>query len=154
LPLPNNLYPGKEINKLGAYLFVFLRGDKIMELAIIKVTNDSTPEKEYIWMEVLEKTNLKYFIIWDNSYNVNGEITNQNQLFFKFPAYEVAKGDRVALYTSLKLSPKEQRQKGGTTHRFNWNLTECVWNNGKDKVHLLRIAELKYIQIGNKNRAS
>lgn len=125
-----------------------------MELAIIKVENESTPDKEYIYMEVLEKTNLKYYIIWDSTYDINEELTNQNQLFFKFPAYEVAKGDRVALYTSLKLPRKEKSNDDGTIHRFNWNLKECIWNNGKDKVHLLKIAELRTKQVAPEHRPS
>ncbi len=114
-----------------------------MELAIIKIENNDTPDKEYIYMEVLEKTNLKYYIIWDNTYDLNKELTNQNQFFYKFPAYEVAKGDMVALYTSLKLPHKEKGEDGGVIHRFNWNLKNCIWNDGKDKVHLLKIAEFK-----------
>ena len=113
-----------------------------MELKIVNVFNESEPEDEYVWIKVLEDTNLNNFIVCDNTYYPNGQASNKYRHYFKFPNFPVKKGNYVALYTDLN-----GRDASGTlsetkakVYRFDWKLDKCVWNDTGDTAHLIKVA--------------
>lgn len=114
-----------------------------MELQIIEI-RDASEKDERIFMKVTEKCNLSSYLIYDETFDAEGNPSNLLPHMYRFPNVEVEKGDRVSLRTQHK---NKKNYKGtlndNTTpcHFINWGLDTNIFNNDGDTVHLIKIAE-------------
>lgn len=114
-----------------------------MELQIIEI-RDASEKDERIFMKVTEKCNLSSYLIYDETFDAEGNPSNLLPHMYRFPNVEVEKGDRVSLRTQHK---NKKNYKGtlidNTTpcHFIYWGLDTNIFNNDGDTVHLIKIAE-------------
>lgn len=114
-----------------------------MELQIIEI-RDASEKDERIFMKVTEKCNLSSYLIYDETFDAEGDPYNLLPHMYRFPNVEVEKGDRVSLRTQHK---NKKNYKGtlndNTTpyHFIYWGLDTNIFNNDGDTVHLIKIAE-------------
>lgn len=114
-----------------------------MELQIIEI-RDASEKDERIFMKVTEKCNLSSFLIYDETFDAEGNPSNLLPHMYRFPNVEVEKGDRV----SLRTQHKNKKNYKGTLfdnmtpcHFIYWGLDTNIFNNDGDTVHLIKIAE-------------
>lgn len=116
-----------------------------MELDIVGVSKTQNGA-EYLELSVTaETTNLRDYAITDATFDENGDLSNKQRHFFKFPDKEVVKGQRIILFTqNMKQS---QGTVDGSIVYFAWKLNHDVWNDTGDNITLLKIAETKTKQV-------
>lgn len=112
-----------------------------MELVIKKILKES--DKEFVLLKVEEDCNLWPFIIFDATYNEQGDSSNLNRHSFIFPSQNVKNGDFVIVYTSKGEARHFRNRAGTTTWIYYWGLDVTVWNNRGDEALLIKVAEYK-----------
>lgn len=116
-----------------------------MELNIVGVSKTENGA-EYLELSVTaEKTNLKDYAVTDATFNDDGDPSNKQRHFFKFPNKEVTKGQRIILFTQSMT--QAQGTVDGSIVYFAWNLKHDVWNDTGDAVTLIKIANTKTKQV-------
>lgn len=123
---------------------------KPMSLQIIRVEkgSGSNPKEEYVLIKVLKDCNLRDYLIGDNTYNNEGELSNKNPHTYRFPDKAVKAGEFVSLWTGKNLNNYVYSaiKTGEPVHRYYWGLGICVWNNDEDVAHLMRITHTKNVK--------
>ena len=121
-----------------------------MSLDLNSVVNSSTPQGEFVWIEVLADCNLSNYAIIDRTFDVNQRLSNEFRHIFIFPNLNVKKGDWLKLctgagtYSSQKITDRSI----GYLHNFFWNSGNCVWNNsGGDTASLIKFQGLKKVTV-------
>lgn len=112
-----------------------------MELIVEKI--DRKNDKECILLKVEEDCNLWPFIIFDATYDENGNSSNLLRHSFIFPSQNVKKGDYVIVYTSKGESQHYKNRVGTTTWEYYWGLDVNVWNDKGDEALLIKVSEFK-----------
>lgn len=113
-----------------------------MELQIIEIREAST-EDERIFMKATEKCNLSNYLIYDETFDAEGNPSNLLPHMYRFPNIEVEKGDRVSLRTQHKNRKYSKGTLGDNKtpcHYLYWGLDTNIFNNDGDTVHLIKIA--------------
>lgn len=108
----------------------------MMNLEIERVADNATAEERVV-LYVLEDCNLKMYLLFDSTYDENGNISNKHRHMFVFPDQQVKKGDYVLLYTKTGKDHTHVNKVGSTTYNLYWGLLNYVWNNEGDTVHLI-----------------
>lgn len=111
-----------------------------MKVKITTVKSKGDFDKELVIMEVLEDCDIGHYMLLDNSYSGNGNVSNKVRHSYWFPDKKVKKGDRITLWTKSGTNTEVKTDNGTPRHRFYWNLKEAVWNDDGDKAVLLEIA--------------
>lgn len=112
-----------------------------MDLKLINI-RDAGQDRERVLIRVLKDCNLKGYMIVDNTYDENGQISNVNRHVFIFPDCDVSKGDIVRLYTKRGNNYSGEANYGRdivTYHNFFWGFDNgaTVWNQDGDTVYIL-----------------
>ena len=114
-----------------------------MELQIIEIRDAST-ENERILMKAAAKSNLSNYLIYDETFDAEGNPSNLLPHMYRLPNIIVEEGD----YVSLRTQHKNKRSYKGTLadnktpcHYLNWGLDTNIFNNDGDTVHLIKIAD-------------
>jgi hypothetical protein len=113
-----------------------------MDLTILGVQDKNTKD-ERVEFKVLKDTNLKHYMVLDNTYDEDDEISNKDRHIFSFPDYPIKKDHYVMLYTRpLASKKKNDVSENGLTHWFTWNFQDShrVWNDERDTVTLIKVA--------------
>lgn len=110
-----------------------------MDLEIKKVAGQGDVSEEYVNILVKKDCNLQGYMVMDETFNNDGTASNKHRHVFIFPNYEVKKDDRIFLRTGVGKDMKCKTVDGSPAHRFHWGLKSPVWNEGGDKVHLVKI---------------
>ena len=118
-----------------------------MELKILKVDGRGSASNEYIIFSVLKDCNLKSFIVCDKTFNSDGTPSNKHRHVYFFPSCEVKAGEIVWLNTCPGTNRKNETHGGKRAHEFFWGLNSSVWNDGGDKVHLIKISEIETLDV-------
>ncbi|MBP1205236.1 hypothetical protein JOD97_003278 [Duganella sp. 1411] len=106
----------------------------------ICVKNSGNKDSEYVFFQVTENCDLGHFIIADNTFDLQGLLSNKLRHVYAFPRHVVKKGEYVMLHTHEgrnDIIPASALS--GTVHNFYWNLKEHVWNKTGDSAHFLDI---------------
>lgn len=112
-----------------------------MELVIQKIVKEN--DKEYVLFRVEEDCNLWPFILFDATYDENGNSSNLLRHSFIFPSQNVSRGDFVILYTGEGENAQYKNKAGTTTWTYYWGLDAHVWSNKGDEAMLVKAAEYK-----------
>lgn len=103
---------------------------------------------EYLAFRVDLECNIHQYLIYDSTFDGDGELSNLLPHMYRFPSQKVTKGAYVYLYIhSLgNLKTIDKKDSGEMVYRFSWGLdTEIsVFNKEKDYLH---IAEVDATQV-------
>ncbi|AMQ00949.1 hypothetical protein AY601_4098 [Pedobacter cryoconitis] len=106
--------------------------------------------KEILTLKALRDAEIGNYFVIDSTYLRDGAISNKFRHAFWFPDQLVKKGEHVLLITgegNYKYEPANVIIKHGR-HYFYWDVKSNVWNNDKDSITLLHIAEFTTKVIG------
>lgn len=115
-----------------------------MDLKYLRIGNKGT-EDEYILFQAVKDCILKDYLIHDDTFDADGEISNKLRHMYRFNrSVKVKAGEYVALYVK-----KEGDYCVGTIgkikptpcHIFYWGLDVDVFNDNGDHLYLLKIDE-------------
>ena len=70
-----------------------------MQLKILKVADAGDLQNERVIIKVLEDCQISWYLIFDNTYNADGTLSNLWRHLYIFPQREVKAGDFKWLYT-------------------------------------------------------
>lgn len=122
-----------------------------MDLRFSRIEDSTDFKKEYIVFIAKNDIDLGEYMIFDNSYNEDGSISNKHRHTFIFPDIRIKKNDFVRLYTregnnrNFKNSSKNYRN--SIIYEFFWDLDVCVWNEKADGVGIIKIEDLNYTPL-------
>ena len=114
-----------------------------MKLKVLSIHEQGSANKEFVWLEVVESCNLKYYGLADTTYSSDDKISDKLRHFFWFPSREVKKGERIVLRTGTGTNDQYTTTDGKKVHRFYWGLKSAVWNDDGDSAVLFEIAAWK-----------
>jgi len=99
-------------------------------------------DDEYVLFYANEECNLCDYLVHDDTFNADGELSNKLRHMFRFNRNVVAKkGEYVALYVKRAGSYSKGAIGTSVCHLFYWGLGVSVFNNAEDHLYLLKIAE-------------
>lgn len=114
-----------------------------MELQIIEI-RDASEKDERIFMKATERCNLSKYLIYDETFDEEGNPSNLFPHMYRLPNILVEKGD----FISLRTQHKNRKNYKGTLHDnktpchfIYWGLDTNIFNNDGDTIHLVKIAE-------------
>ena len=110
--------------------------------AFIKYALDKgTLPKERIVLKITRDTDIGQYVIFDTTFNEDGDTTNLLRHVFWFPDKAVSKGDTVIVYTKEGNDSEQKTKAGRVSHFFYWGLDHTVWNQEGDGAVLLEIGQ-------------
>ena len=117
-----------------------------MNLKVINIRN-AGEENERILIRVLRDCNLKGYMVFDNSYDENGVISNVHRHVYVFPNCYVTAGNIVRVYTKRGTNSVYEGNYGRdivTYYNFFWGFDNgvTVWNQDGDTAYLLHYDEV------------
>lgn len=102
-------------------------------------------DDEFILFYAQDDCNLRDYLVHDDTFNADGELSNKLRHMYRFNRNIIAKkGEYVVLYVK-----KEGNYSPGTykktfaCHIFYWGVDHEIFNAEGDRLYLLRIAETK-----------
>lgn len=118
----------------------------MQDFELYKVVKE--PENEHVVFRVLEDCNLSHYILMDNTYDSEGNISNIHRHSIVLPNINVNKGDYLRIYTHVGKQRSFINQSQSITHEIYWGFDGeiSIWNNVSDKVYIFKI---KSIQVFN-----
>jgi hypothetical protein len=127
-----------------------------MDLQIINIF-DHEDKAEHVTFSVINDTNLKNFIVLDDTFNAEGKLSNKERHPFWFPDWEVQSYDQVRLYTGAGNNKTLLMIRDGkpvhfagrqlNVHHIFWNLKSSVWNKNGDEAFLIAIEDFEKIRV-------
>ena len=119
-----------------------------MKIRINKIDKEDL-NKERVLLEVLEDCNTSHYLLFDNTYNSEGILSNRHRHVYFFGALEVKKGDYISLFTRNKRNGDIDRfvnKRGTYTYQLFWGIEHEIWNNTGDMAYLLHYDDWMYKQ--------
>ena len=111
-------------------------------------------ENEYLSFSVLEDCDIHDYIIYDSTFDGNGDLSNLLPHMYRFPSQEVVKGAVVFLYIHSIGSRKaiDKQKSGRQVYRFAWGLANnvSVFNQEGDYLHIAEVSETKVLVVEGK----
>lgn len=109
---------------------------------VFKAIGRKGTDDEFILFYANEDCNLRNYLLHDDTFDADGELSNKLRHMYRFPKLILAKkGEYVAVYVKKKGSYKVSPYEGSRCHIFYWGLDVSVFNEDGDHLYLLRIAE-------------
>lgn len=106
---------------------------------------------EYILFYAEDDCFLHDYLIHDNTFDADGDISNKLRHMFRFPHLSVKKGQYVALYTQkggqYNLGSCTHNSKRYDCHMFYWGANTNVFNQEGDNLYLLLISQTTKVII-------
>lgn len=118
-----------------------------MDLKVIGIRN-AGESMERLLIRVVKDCNLRGYMVIDNTYEENGELSNVNRHVYVFPNYEVSEGNIIRLYTRQGTNKETDGTFGKTEtvkyYNFYWGFDDgcTVWNKDGDTPYLLHYDEV------------
>lgn len=110
-----------------------------MKLSICKV-NDNGKDTEYVLLKVEEDCNLSNYILYDETFDEEGNLSNKWPHMYRLKNLDVKKGEFVSIHTCGEEKYKKGKtNKGNDCHIFYRGLVEPIFNQEGDKAHLVQI---------------
>ena len=114
-----------------------------MDIELVDICNPGG-EYEYILLKVNQDCNLGKFLIYDTTYDQEGNLSNKLPHFFRFPNYNVTKTNTplIRLYTSMNYKIQEWVNPQKVNNLIlSWRLKETIWNKEGDKATLVEVGD-------------
>lgn len=109
---------------------------------------------EYLSFSVLEDCNIHDYIIYDSTFDGDGELSNLLPHMYRFPPQKVTKGAIVFLYIhDFGTRTAIDKLKSGTqAYRFAWGLANNVgvFNQEGDYLHIAEVNATKVLVVEGK----
>lgn len=118
-----------------------------MNLKVIGIRN-AGESNERLLIRVTKDCNLRGYMIIDNTYEENGELSNVNRHVYVFPDYKVIEGNIIRLYTRRGKNMETDGTFGKTEkiryYNFYWGFDDgcTVWNKVGDTPYILHYDEV------------
>lgn len=119
----------------------------IMDLQIIKVADNGDLEKERVIIKVLKDCLISWYLIFDNTYNEDGTLSNLWRHLYIFPKRRVNAGDYIWLYTKDGNGTQWRNDSNTTTHVLYWGLGETIWNHDEDRAYLVKYEDSQTFEV-------
>lgn len=117
-----------------------------MNLKFQKIGNKGK-EDEYILFYAEDNCSLHNYLIHDDTFDSDGEISNILRHMYRFPCISVKPGEYVALYTK-KIGHYVSGTYGtNPCHILYWGTNTSVFNQDGDNLYLLLIGETTKIKL-------
>lgn len=113
----------------------------LMRLRIVDIRANSTDD-ERVLIKVEEDCNLKNYILYDETFDEEGNPSNKVPHMFRFDSLEVKKGEYISLYTKGKKGYSQSKMsnpKDAPLHIIKRGLDITIFNQDGDKAHLVQI---------------
>lgn len=113
-----------------------------MDLKVIGIRN-AGESSERLLIRVENDCNLRGYMVVDNTYDENGQLSNVDRHVYVFPSHEVKKGNIVRLYTRRGIDKETDGTFGKTEsvkyYNFYWGYDDgcTVWNKDGDTPYIL-----------------
>jgi len=113
-----------------------------MDISLDRIVN-AGEENEYLLLSVNKDCNLGKFLIYDTTYDQDGNVSNKLPHLYRFPAMIIKKDNTplIRLYTCRNYTTQEWLSPQGiNTLILSWRLQETIWNKEGDKANLIEIS--------------
>ena len=120
---------------------------EIMHLQILKVRDQGDLENERIILKASKDCEISWYILFDNTYDDDGELSSLWRHMYIFPKIQVKAGDFIWLYTKAGNDINRGNNSNTTTHLLYWGLDETIWNKGNDKAHLVKYVDSQSVDV-------
>lgn len=114
-----------------------------MKIKILEIRKPGTKE-ERVFMKVMQKCNLSDFIVYDETFDDEGEPSNLMPHMHRLPAVQAKEG----MFVSLRTQGDPAKSHLGTLdddetpcYYEYWGLERTIFNQEGDTVHLVEIAD-------------
>ena len=118
-----------------------------MQLKILKVADAGDLQNERVIIKVLEDCQISWYLIFDNTYNADGRLSNLWRHLYIFPQREVKAGDFIWLYTKDGTNSHRGNDSNTTTYILHWGLGETIWNHDGDKAYLVKYEDSQTLTV-------
>ena len=122
-----------------------------MNLQIIKVADSGNLDNERVIIKVINDCLISWYLIFDNTYNGDGSISNLWRHLYIFPSKEVKAGDFIWLYTKKGINSQRGNDSNTTTYILHWGLEETIWNHSDDKAYLVKYEDSQTFEVCKRN---
>lgn len=106
---------------------------------------------EYLAFRVEEDCNIHQYLIYDNTFDGDGELSNLFPHMYRFPSQIITKGAYVYLYIHSLGGRKaiDTNDNNDEVFRFAWGLDTnvSVFNKEKDFLHIAEVNETRVAMI-------
>lgn len=118
-----------------------------MELRFTKIKE--IDGQECLIFEVVLDCNLWPYIVFDTTYDEDGDVSNVHRHSYIFPNRTVQKGDYVRLFTGKGKYNNFKNKAGTITHNYYWGFKDgvTIWNEGGDRLLLVKVQEYKRVEV-------
>lgn len=106
-------------------------------------------ESDLLLFKAIGRCQLSNYIVYDKTYDGNGNESNIFPHMFRFPSLIVEEGEYVALRLHKGKYIKGETKQGEVCHNIYWGMDNevSIFNDEGDCVHLVRIADGKEYPI-------
>lgn len=114
-----------------------------MDIQILKVKDAGNIEDERIIFKVDNDCNINWYLIFDNTFDEDGRLSNVWRHLYIFPNLNVKAGDFIWLYTKSGTNFCRSNDSNTTTHLLYWGMQNTIWNsgNGQEVAHLVKYVD-------------
>ena len=110
-----------------------------MKLKIQQITGQTPPEDERLILTVVAPVDLSEFMVVNTLRDEQGFKQNHNRQVYVFPSLQVAKGDKVVLYTGKGIDSRLTIENNSVRHSFYWGLSKRIWRRHIGDVYLAHV---------------
>lgn len=120
-----------------------------MDLKFVKIDKKETDD-EYIMFKATEDCQLHDYLIHDDTFDSEGELSNKLRHMYRFPKLLVKKGEYVVLFVKKQGKYKKATQGANQFHFLYWGTNTNIFNQDGDKLYLLLIAQTNRVVLTSK----
>lgn len=120
---------------------------EIMTFQILKVKDAGDLENERVILKANKDCEISWYILFDNTYDDNGQLSNLWRHMYIFPKLSIKAGDFVWLYTKKGQKSNRGNDSKTTTHSLYWGLDETIWNHEGDMAYLVKYIDSQSIKV-------
>lgn len=118
-----------------------------MDIELVNIVN-AGEEYEYLLLKVNKDCNLNKFLVYDTTFDQDGNVSNKLPHMFRFPSLNISKDKipLIRLYTCKNYKTQEWMDPKKTNNLIlSWRLQETIWNKVGDKANLIEICQESHI---------
>lgn len=120
---------------------------EIMSFQILKVKDRGDLDKERVILKANKDCEISWYILFDNTYNDDGTISNLWRHMYIFPQITIKQGDFVWLYTRRGQNINRGNNSGTSTYLLYWGLDETIWNHDEDVAYLVKYIDSQTLKV-------
>lgn len=120
---------------------------EIMHLQVLKVRDAGDLDNERIILKAIKACEISWYILFDNTYDEEGNLSNLWRHMYIFPKKQLKAGDFIWLYTKAGKDSSRGNNSNTTTYLLFWGLDETIWNKGNDKAYLIKYVDSQSMEV-------